>query len=93
LKIGDLVQARVGENQTVVLERKRLVDFVPLEEDLREARADHKAGRVLGPFATARQTMEALTPSNTAQKAPHRRAKKSASGRTLKSAHAGARHR
>jgi AbrB family looped-hinge helix DNA binding protein len=93
LKIGDLVQARVGENQTVVLERKRLVDFVPLEEDLRATNADHKAGRVLGPFATADQTVKALNSSSNHKVVPNRRSK-SASARTVKSAaHAGARHR
>ena len=94
LKIGDLVQARVGENHTVVLERKRLVDFVPLEEDLRAADADYEAGRVLGPFATARETVKALNSSNNHKVAPKRRTQKGASARTLKSAaHAGARHR
>jgi AbrB family looped-hinge helix DNA binding protein len=94
LKIGDLMQARVGENHTVVLERKRLVDFDPLEEDLREAIADHKAGRVLGPFATARDTVKALHSSANSKVVATRRTKKSVDDRLAKSAaHASARHR
>ena len=92
LKIGDLMQARVGQNHTVVLERKRLVDFVPLEEDLRAASADHKTGRVLGPFATARETVKALHSYD--KVAPNRRTKKSASAHAAKSIpRARARHR
>jgi AbrB family looped-hinge helix DNA binding protein len=65
LKVGDLVQARVGKNHTIVLERKRLVDFErSLEEDLRAAEADYKAGRYLGPFDTAEETIKALRSSD-----------------------------
>jgi len=88
LKVGDLVQARVGANHTIVLERKRLVDFdALLEEDLRASRADYDAGRVLGPFATAEEAVKALSSSK------NQKTKKSAAGRTRKSAaHARARH-
>jgi len=58
LKVGDLVQAAVGKDKTIVLRRKRLVDFdAELEEALAEAEADYKAGRVLGPFDTAEETV------------------------------------
>jgi AbrB family looped-hinge helix DNA binding protein len=61
LKVGDLVQAAVGKDKTIVLRRKRLVDFdAELEEALAEAEADYKAGRVLGPFDTAEETVAAL---------------------------------
>jgi hypothetical protein len=44
----------VGENHTIILERKRLVDFEQsLEDDLRASKADYEAGRYLGPFDTA----------------------------------------
>lgn len=61
LKVGDLVQARVGKGHTIIMERKRLVDFdAGLEDDLAAAEADYKAGRVLGPFETAEQAVAAL---------------------------------
>ena len=61
LKVGDLVQARVGKDHTIIMERKRLVDYDPeLERDLAQAEADIKAGRVYGPFDTAQETMAAL---------------------------------
>jgi len=65
LKVGDLVQAAVGKDKTIVLRRKRLVDFdAELEEALAEAEADYKAGRVLGPFDTAEETVAALMSSH-----------------------------
>ena len=61
LKVGDLIQAAVGKDKTIVLRRKRLVDFdAVLEEALAEAEADYKAGRVLGPFETAEETVAAI---------------------------------
>lgn len=64
LKVGDLIQAAVGKDKTIVLRRKRLVDFdAELEEALAEADADYKAGRVLGPFDTAEETVAALMSS------------------------------
>ena len=51
LKVGDLVQARVGKGHTIIMKRKRLVDFdAKLEEDLAAAKADYRAGRGYGPF-------------------------------------------
>lgn len=61
LKVGDLVQARVGKGHTIIMERKRLVDFdAELEEDLAAAKADYEAGRVLGPFESATEAVAAL---------------------------------
>jgi len=60
LKVGDLVQARVGKGHTIIMERKRLVDYDPdLERDLAEALEDVKAGRVYGPYE-AKQAIPAL---------------------------------
>jgi AbrB family looped-hinge helix DNA binding protein len=65
LKVGDLVHARVGKGRTIIMQRKRLVDFdTELEQDLAAAAADQKAGRVLGPFDTAEQTVAALKRSS-----------------------------
>jgi AbrB family looped-hinge helix DNA binding protein len=61
LEAGDLVQASVGVDGTIVLRRKLLVDRDPeLEKQLEESEADVKAGRVLGPFGTARAAVRAL---------------------------------
>ncbi len=61
LKVGDLVQARVGKNHSIILERKRLVDFhKSLEEDLRASKADYAAGRSIGPFDNADDLILAL---------------------------------
>jgi len=61
LKVGDVVQAHVGKNHSIILERKRLVDFEKsLEEDLRASKADYAAGRYVGPFDKAEDLMEAL---------------------------------
>lgn len=61
LEAGDLVQASVGVDGTIVLRRKLLVDRDPeLEKQLEESEADVKAGRVLGPFGTARTAVRAL---------------------------------
>lgn len=61
LKTGDLVQASVGGDGTIVLRRKLLVDRDPeLERDLEAAEADVKAGRVLGPFDNAPSALRAL---------------------------------
>lgn len=69
LKVGDLVQASVGKDKSIVLHRKRLVDFdADLEEALAEAEADYKAGRVLGPFDTAEETVAALMSSSLGEK-------------------------
>jgi AbrB family looped-hinge helix DNA binding protein len=92
LKVGDLVQARVGDNHTIVMERKRLVDFdAELEDDLLAAEADYKAGRVLGPFANAKEAMRALT--GTSARTPAAKTRMDARGRAVKSAlHARTRH-
>jgi AbrB family looped-hinge helix DNA binding protein len=51
LHVGDLVQARVGEDHTIILKRKRIIDFdAELKADLAESEADYKAGRFYGPF-------------------------------------------
>jgi AbrB family looped-hinge helix DNA binding protein len=61
LKVGDLVQARVGKDRTIIMERKRLVDFdAPLEDDLAASAEDSRRGRVLGPFTTAKEAVTAL---------------------------------
>lgn len=87
------MQARVGKNQTIILERKRLVDFhQSLEEDLRASKADYAAGRYVGPFDTADELMKALTSSSDRQTAPRGRRKRSVSVRRITStAHAGSR--
>jgi len=61
LKVGDLVQARVGKDHTIIMERKRLVDYEPpLEDDLAASAEDYRKGRALGPFATAKEAVTAL---------------------------------
>ncbi len=86
LKVGDLVQARVGKNHTIILERKRLVDFhQSLEEDLRASEADFKAGRYLGPFDTADELMKALRAPTRTQPALIPKRKKPAARRLAKS--------
>jgi len=61
LKTGDLVQASVGRDGTIVLRRKLLVDRDPeLERDLEAAEADMETGRVIGPFNTAPDALRAL---------------------------------
>jgi hypothetical protein len=83
LKVGDLVQARVGRNQSIILERKRLVDFEKsLEADLRASKADYEAGRYLGPFDTAEEVIKALN-SPRVRRAPAMKVKKSASVRSV----------
>lgn len=43
------------------MKRKRLVDFdAELEDDLMASAEDYKAGRVLGPFTTAKEAVTAL---------------------------------
>jgi AbrB family looped-hinge helix DNA binding protein len=87
LKVGDLVQARVGKNQSIILERKRLVDFQQsLEEDLRASKAEYDAGLFLGPFDTADETMEALLSSDDRWRNPIKKVKKTAARRAAKSA-------
>ena len=71
LKAGDLVRARVGKGRTITMERVRLVNFdTELEEDLAAAEADYKAGRVLGPFETADETVAALKRAANVPKLP-----------------------
>jgi AbrB family looped-hinge helix DNA binding protein len=91
LKVGDLVQARVGKNQSIILERKCLIDFhKSLEEDLRASQADYEAGRYLGPFATAEEAIKALNSPRIPKRGP---AKKTGT-RSVKSAtHVRANHR
>ena len=61
LKAGDLIQASVGANQTIVLRRKVRADRDPqLAKQLEAAEADVKAGRVLGPFDNAGAALRAL---------------------------------
>ena len=86
LKVGDLVQARVGKNQSIILERKRLIDFKrSLEENLRESQADYEAGRYLGPFDTADDLMEALRGPTKPRTVPFSVPKKSRVSRSAKS--------
>jgi AbrB family looped-hinge helix DNA binding protein len=87
LKVGDLVQARVGKNHTIVLERKRLVDFEQsLDEDLRASKADYAAGRYLGPFDTAEEMIKALRTPGDRRTVPIAKRKKPVAGRVAKSA-------
>ena len=61
LRAGDLVQASVGANQTIVLRRTERADRDPqIEKQLEAAEADLRAGRVLGPFDTAGAALRAL---------------------------------
>ena len=61
LRTGDFMQASVGANGTIVLQRKVLVDYdLELEQDLEAATADVKEGRVLGPFRKADDALRAL---------------------------------
>lgn len=61
LQAGELVQASAGANGAIVLRRKRRMAFdLELEKQLKAAEADVKAGRVLGPFTTAREAVRAL---------------------------------
>src|ERR1051325_11084860 len=61
LKPGDLVQASVGRDGTIILRRKVLVDRDPaLERDLDAAEADVEAGRVLGRFDNAPDALRAF---------------------------------
>jgi bifunctional DNA-binding transcriptional regulator/antitoxin component of YhaV-PrlF toxin-antitoxin module len=61
LEAGGLVQASVGADGAIVLRRQLLVDYDrELEKQLKAAQADVKAGRVLGPFDTARDAVRAL---------------------------------
>ena len=77
----------MGENHTIILERKRLVDFEQsLEDDLRASKADYEAGRYLGPFDTAEEMIKALRASSDRQTVPTGRRKKRTAGRTAKSA-------
>lgn len=87
LKVGDLLRAPVGKNHTIVLERKRLVDFhKSLEEDLRASEEDYRAGRVLGPFDTAEELVKALRSTDDRWRKPIKKFKKRPAGRTAKSA-------
>lgn len=61
LRTGDLVQASVGRDGSIVLRRKLLVDRDPeLEQDLEAAEADVAEGRVLGTFENATSALRAL---------------------------------
>ena len=60
LKVGDLVEPSLGRNGTIILRPKVLVDRDPLvDQALEEAMADVKAGRVTGPFKSARSLVRA----------------------------------
>jgi AbrB family looped-hinge helix DNA binding protein len=84
LKVGDLVQARVGKGHTIILQRKRLVDFdAELEEDLAAAEADYKEGRVLGPFETAEETVTALKRSSAESETSMETSKNEKAGRRV----------
>ena len=54
LKIGDFLKAELRGNGIL------LTPMALLERDLAAAEADVKAGRVLGPFTTAREAVRAL---------------------------------
>jgi AbrB family looped-hinge helix DNA binding protein len=102
LKVGDFVQASVAPHNSIILRRKLLVDFdADLEEDLAAAEADYKAGRVLGPFDTAEETVAALgrgagRQKRAARKGPRKKAQRriSKAAATLNAVkHARAAHR
>jgi len=87
LRVGDFVQASVGRGRTIVIRRKRLVDFdAALEEDLAAAEADYRAGRLLGPFDTAEETMAALRQGSGSPSASTARDARKKAGRRIKSA-------
>ena len=61
LKAGDLVQASVGPEGTVVLRKKLVVDYNPeLEKELAEAEQAYRQGRFLGPFRSVAEVKQAL---------------------------------
>lgn len=58
---GDLIEVSANRDGTALLERKILLDRDPeLERDLAAAAEDVKAGRIAGPFETARDAMRNL---------------------------------
>jgi len=60
IKAGDLVEAKV-QGHVVLLCPKVVVDKDPeLEKQLEASEADVRAGRVLGPFDSARDTLRAV---------------------------------
>ena len=60
LKVGDFVEATVGRDG-IVLRPKVVVDErVQVKKRLERAEADVKAGKVLGPFASARAALRAV---------------------------------
>jgi AbrB family looped-hinge helix DNA binding protein len=86
LKVGDLLQARVGKNHSIILERKRLVNFhKSLKEDLRASKADYEAGRFLGPFDNADELMKALRSPEDQRRALIPKRKKTDARRLVKS--------
>ena len=58
LKPGDLIEAEPRRDGTIVLRPKVLVDR-GLEKALAEAEADVRAGRVTGPYKSARALVRA----------------------------------
>lgn len=69
LKVGDVVEAKVGPKGTIVLHPKvqlfvEKVDWeslpVKIKRGLKEAEADRKAGRVSRPYANPEELIEAL---------------------------------
>src|SRR5207245_128331 len=58
LKPGDLVEPQLGPDGRIVLQPKVLVDR-GLEKALAEAEADVRAGRVTGPYKSARALVRA----------------------------------
>jgi len=87
LRVGDFVQASVGRGRTIIIRRKRLVDFdAALEEDLAAAEADYRAGRLLGPFDTAEETIAALKQGSGSPSTSTDRGARKNTGRRIKSA-------
>ena len=73
LQVGDIVEATPTE-EGVLLRPKNLVDRHPrIDARLREAEADVRAGRVHGPFKTAKALLQDLHGSTRKKKAKRHR--------------------
>lgn len=57
--VGDMLEAKVHGHK-ITLTPKVIVDRDAVEKRLAEALADVKAGRVYGPFASAKETVRSL---------------------------------
>jgi AbrB family looped-hinge helix DNA binding protein len=60
LKVGDFVEAKAGRHGVVTLRPKAVIDKSYIDKRLREAEEDIKAGRVYGPFKSAKDMIRSL---------------------------------